>query len=121
MTAKSNNRRVTKAYDVLDAQDVLRKMNNERINVRGVYIGITGYIMVAFDTGPVRYAGRLSTEVKDWLSGASATVYEWNVTGGEVFAHEKAEPRLFGLNLCIVPQGDANGQTETPDTKAHQG
>lgn len=121
MTAKSNNRRVTKAYDVLEVQDVLRKMNNERISVRSVYISITGYIMVVFDTGPVRYAGRLSTEVKDWLSGAGAVVYEWNVTGGEVFPHEKAEPRLFGLNLCIVPQGDANGQTEAPDTQAPEG
>lgn len=114
-------RRVTKAYDVLDTQDVLRKMHLERSSVTSVYISVRGYIMVVFTSGPVRCAGRLSTEVHDWLDGSTVLVNSWNVSGGETFKHESKEPRLFGLNLCIVPQDDAHSTTEAPSGPAPEG
>lgn len=115
--------RITKAYGVTRTQDVLQRMMYARSKVRNIYISVGKYINVVMDDEPLRYAGELSGDVRNWLGDRTAIVYQWNITGGELFFEGGTKPqkRLYGLNLAIRIQADADSQTEAQDIATPEG
>ena len=92
----------TKAYEVFETQNVLELVHKQPWTVLYAYINSTGYIWFVFRNGPIRYAGRISTELKDWLCGRTLSVHDWSVTGGEtIYQQGHATIKKFGLNLQV--------------------